>query len=189
MKGSFGLNRLVKKAQNLERKLEFDLIKTGATSIETYKNRCLGYIERLGMLTNVSMEDKKAAARKMYKVYFNLQDFEGAEQETDMEVSLEELLRQLDLAVVETHSANVRSGGGLGFSSVHGLMLAEGISPPQNPYWRTENEAKAGVGKEGSALIGLGFNIRLYKGNQTVVQWREEMKEQKEEVLRDSKMQ
>ena len=68
-------------------------------------------------------------------------------------------------------------------------MLAEGISPPQNPYWRTENEAKAGVGKEGSALIGLGFNIRLYKGNQTVVQWREEMKEQKEEVLRDSKMQ
>jgi len=189
MKGSFGLNRLVKKAQNLERKLEFDLIKTGATSIETYKNRCLGYIERLGMLTNVSMEDKKAAARKMYKVYFNLQDFEGAEQETDMEVSLEELLRQLDLAVVETHSANVRSGGGLGFSSVHGLMLAEGISPPQNPYWRTENEAKAGVGKEGSALIGLGFDIRLYKGPQTVVQYRQEMKQQKEEVLRDSKMQ
>ena len=189
MKGSFGLNRLVRKAQNLERKLEFDLIKTGATSIETYKNRCLGYIERLGMLTNVSMEEKKAAARKMYKVYFNLQDFEGAEQESDMEVSLESLLHQLDLAVVETHSANVRSGGGLGFSSVHGLMLAEGISPPQNPYWRTENEAKAGVGKEGNALIGLGFDISLYKGPQTVVQYRQEMKRQKEEVLRDTKVQ
>ena len=189
MKGSFGLNRLVRKAQNLERKVEYDLVKTGATSIETYKNRCLGYIERLGMLTNVSMEDKKAAARKMYKVYFNLQDFEGAEQESDMEVSLESLLHQLDLAVVEAHSANVRSGGGLGFSSVHGLMLAEGISPPQNPYWRTENEVKAGVGKEGSALIGLGFDISLYKGNQTMVQYRQEMKEQKKEVLRDRKMQ
>jgi len=64
MKGSFGLNRLVRKAQNLERKLEYDLVKTGATSIETYKNRCLGYIERLGMLTNVSMADKKEAARR-----------------------------------------------------------------------------------------------------------------------------
>jgi hypothetical protein len=189
MKGSFGLNRLVRKAQNLERKLEYDLVKTGATSIETYKNRCLGYIERLGMLTNVPMAEKKDAARKMYKVYFNLQDFEGAEQETDMEVSLESLLHQLDLAVVETHSANVRSGGGLGFSSVHGLMLAEGISPPQNPYWRTENEVKAGVGKEGSALIGLGFDRSLYREPQSVVQWREEMKEQKEEVLRATKMQ
>ena len=189
MKGSFGLNRLVRKAQNLERKLEYDLVKTGSSSIETYKNRCLGYIERLGMLTNVPMAEKKDAARKMYKVYFNLQDFEGAEQETDMEVSLESLLHQLDLAVVETHSANVRSGGGLGFSSVHGLMLAEGISPPQNPYWRTENEVKAGVGKEGSALLGLGFDRSLYREPQSVVQWREEMKQQKEEVLRATKMQ
>ena len=188
MKGSFGLNRLVRKAQNLERKLEYDLVKTGSSSIETYKNRCLGYIERLAMLTNVSMADKKEAARKMYKVYFNLQDFEGAEQETDMEVSLESLLHQLDLAVVETHSANVRSGGGLGFSSVHGLMLAEGISPPQNPYWRTENEVKAGVGKEGNALIGLGFDRSLYREPQSVVQWRQEMKEQKEEVLSDTKV-
>ncbi len=188
MKGSFGLNRLVRKAQNLERKLEFDIVKTGATSIETYKNRCLGYIERLGMLTNVSMAEKKDAARKMYKVYFNLQDFEGAEQETDMEVSLEALLPELDMAIVEAYSADVRSGG-LGFSSTHGLMLAEGLSAPKNPYWRAENEVKAGVGKEGNALIGLGFDISLYKGPQTVVQYRQEMKEQKEEVLRATKMQ
>ena len=189
MKGSFGLNRLVRKAQNLERKVEFDLTKRGTTKIETYKNRCLGYIERLGTLTNVSMEDKKEAARKMYKVYFNLQDFEGTAKENDMEVLLEDLLHQLDMAVVETHSANVRSGGGLGFSSTHGLMLAEGRSPPQNPYWSVDNEVKAGVGAEGNALIGLGFDRSLYKGEQTVVEWREEMKQQKEEVLRDTKMQ
>jgi len=188
MKGSFGLNRLVRKAQNLERKLEYDLVKTGSSSIETYKNRCLGYIERLAMLTNVSMAEKKDAARKMYKVYFNLQDFEGAEQETDMEVSLEALLPELDMAIVEAYSADVRSGG-LGFSSTHGLMLAEGLSAPKNPYWRAENEAKAGVGKEGSALLGLGFDRSLYKEPQSVVQWREEMKEQKEEVLRATKMQ
>ena len=182
MKGSFGLNRLVRKAQNLERKLEYDLVKTGSSSIETYKNRCLGYIERLAMLTNVSMAEKKDAARKMYKVYFNLQDFEGAEQETDMEVSLEALLPELDMAIVEAYSADVRSGG-LGFSSTHGLMLAEGLSAPKNPYWRAENEVKAGVGKEGSALLGLGFDRSLYREPQSVVQWREEMKQQKKEVL------
>ena len=187
MKGSFGLNRLVRKAQNLERKVEYDLVKRGATSIETYKNRWLGYIERVGQLTNVSIQDKKAAVRKMFKVYFNLQDFEGAEKETDMEVSLEALLPDLDMAIVEAYSADVRSGG-LGFSSTHGLMLAEGLSAPKNPYWRTENEVKAGVGKEGSALIGLGFDISLYKGPQTVVQYRQEMKSQKKEVLSDTKV-
>ncbi len=179
---SYGLKRLVKKAQNLERIVEFDLVKKGTTRIETYKNRCLGYIERLGMLTNVSKEDKEVAARKMYKVYFNLQDYEGAEKESDMEVSLEALLPELDMAIVESYSANVRSGG-LGFSSTHGLMLAEGLSAPKNPYWRAENEAKAGVGKEGNALIGLGFDRDLYREPQSMVQWREEMKRQKKEVL------
>jgi hypothetical protein len=89
------------------------------------------------MLTNVSKQDKEVAARKMYKVYFNLQDYEGAEKESDMEVSLEALLPELDMAIVESYSADVRSGG-LGFSSTHGLMLAEGLSAPKNPYWRTQ---------------------------------------------------
>ena len=180
MKGSFGLNRLVRKAQNLERKLEYDLVKTGSSSIETYKNRCLGYIERLAMLTNVSMADKKEAARKMYKVYFNLQDFEGSEQETDMEVSLEALLPELDMAIVEAYSADVRSGG-LGFSSTHGLMLAEGLSAPKNPYWNLENSVKT--------QAPIRDTDYVYKPKQDVVQWREEMKQQKAEVLRDSKMQ
>ena len=180
MKGSFGLNRLVKKAQNLERKLEYDLVKTGSSSIETYKNRCLGYIERLAMLTNVSMAEKKDAARKMYKVYFNLQDFEGSEQESDMEVSLEALLPELDMAIVEAYSADVRSGG-LGFSSTHGLMLAEGLSAPKNPYWSAENSVKT--------QAPIRDTNYVYKPKQDVVQWREEMKQQKAEVLRATKMQ
>ena len=178
MKGSFGLNRLVRKAQNLERKLEYDLVKTGSSSIETYKNRCLGYIERLAMLTNVSMADKKEAARKMYKVYFNLQDFEGSEQESDMEVSLEALLPELDMAIVESYSAEVRSGG-LGFSSTHGLMLAEGLSAPKNPYWSAENSVKTQAPIRDSNYV--------YKGKQTVVQWRQQMFLQKGAVMREHK--
>ena len=177
---SYGLKRLVKKAQNLERIVEFDLVKKGTTRIETYKNRCLGYIERLGMLTNVSKEDKEVAARKMYKVYFNLQDYEGAEKESDMEVSLEALLPDLDMAIVEAYSAEVRSGG-LGYSSTNGLMLAEGLSAPKNPYWSAENSVKT--------QAPIRDVYYTYKGKQTVVQWREEMKQQKEEVLRDTKMQ
>ena len=179
MRASYGLERLVKKAQGLERKVEFDIVKTGTTKIETYKNRCLGYIERLGMMTNVSKQDKEVAARKMYKVYFNLQDYEGAEKESDMEVSLEALLPELDMAIVESYSAEVRSGG-LGFSSTHGLMLAEGLSAPKNPYWSLENSVKT------QAPIRDVYYV--YKGKQSVVQWREEMKQQKEEVLRDTKV-
>ena len=180
MRASYGLNRLLKKAEGLERKVEYDIKKTGTTSIETYKNRCLGYIERLGMLTNVSKQDKEVAARKMYKIYFNLQDYEGGEKESDMEVSLESLLPELDLAIVEAYSADLRSGG-LGFSSTNGLMLAEGLSAPKNPYWSAENSVKT--------QAPIRDEYYVYKGKQTVVQWREEMKQQKEEVLRDTKVQ
>ena len=180
MRASYGLERLVKKAQGLERKVEFDIVKTGTTKIETYKNRCLGYIERLGMMTNVSKQDKEVAARKMYKIYFNLQDYEGAEKESDMEVSLEALLPELDMAIVEAYSADVRSGG-LGFSSTHGLMLAEGLSAPKNPYWNLENSVKT--------QAPIRDTNYVYKPKQNVVQWREEMKQQKEEVLRATKMQ
>ena len=180
MRASYGLNRLLKKAEGLERKVEYDIKKTGTTSIETYKNRCLGYIERLGMLTNVSKQDKEVAARKMYKIYFNLQDYEGGEKESDMEVSLESLLPELDLAIVEAYSADLRSGG-LGFSTVNALMLAEGLSAPKNPYWSLENSVKT--------QAPIRDEYYVYKGKQSVVQWREEMKQQKEEVLRDTKVQ
>ena len=180
MRASYGLNRLLKKAEGLERKVEYDIKKTGTTSIETYKNRCLGYIERLGMLTNVSKQDKEVAARKMYKIYFNLQDYEGGEKESDMEVSLESLLPELDLAIVEAYSADLRSGG-LGFSTVNALMLAEGLSAPKNPLWSAENSVKT--------QAPIRDEYYVYKGKQSVVQWREEMKQQKEEVLRDTKVQ
>ena len=178
MRASYGLERLVKKAQGLERKVEFDLVKKGSTRIETYKNRCLGYIERLGMLTNVSMADKEDAARKIYKVYFNLQDYEGSEKESDMEVSLESLLPELDMAIVESYSAEVRSGG-MGYSSTRGLMLAEGLSAPKNPYWNAENSVKT--------QAPISDPNYVYKPRQDVVQWRKEMKQQKKEVL-DGKM-
>ena len=177
MRASYGLERLVKKAQGLERKVEFDIVKTGTTKIETYKNRCLGYIERLGMMTNVSKQDKEVAARKMYKIYFNLQDYEGAEKESDMEVSLEALLPELDMAIVESYAANSRSGG-LGCSSTHGLMLAEGLSAPKNPYWILENSVKT--------QAPIRDVYYTYKGKPTMADDRAEMRRQKAEVLRGS---
>ena len=177
MRASYGLNRLLKKAEGLERKVEYDIKKTGTTSIETYKNRCLGYIERLGMLTNVSKQDKGVAARKMYKIYFNLQDYEGGEKESDMEVSLESLLPELDLAIVEAYSADLRSGG-LGFSSTNGLMLAEGLSAPKDPYWSLENSVKT--------QAPIRDVYYTYKGKPTMADHRAEMRRQKEEVLRGS---
>ena len=140
------------------------------------------------MLTNVSMEEKEVAARKIYKVYFNLQDYVGAEKETDMEVSLESLASELDFAIAESYAADSRTGG-LGFSSTRGLMLAEGLSAPKDPFWRVENEVKAGVGEEGNALIGLGFDINTYKGKETMAEHRKEMARQKREVLRATKVQ
>ena len=60
-------------------------------------------------------------------------------------------------------------------------MLAEGLSAPKNPYWNAENSVKT--------QAPIRDEYYVYKGKQTVVQWREEMKQQKEGVLRDTKVQ
>jgi hypothetical protein len=83
------------------------------------------------------------------------------------------------MAIVESYSAEVRSGG-LGFSSTHGLMLAEGLSAPKNPYWSLENSVK-------TQAPMYNPNYR-YIPKPTMADHRAEMKQQKEGVLRDTKV-
>ena len=73
------IKRLIRKAENLERKVEFDLRKKGVTHLETYRNRCLLYAEKVNDLTQVPERQKVTARRRIFKVYFNLQESMGTE--------------------------------------------------------------------------------------------------------------
>jgi len=171
------LHRLINKAENLERKIAWDIKKRGTTPIETYKNRCLMYAERVNDLTNVSEEAKQAAKRRIFNVYFRLQDYAGSESITpDREEYLEELLPELDMAIVEAYSSNSRTGG-MGFSSTTNMMLVEGLKAAKNPYWLASNAAKTQAPEYDGKYV--------YKPKQTMVQWKVEMKDQKREMLNE----
>ena len=64
------IKRLIRKAENLERKVEFDLRKKGVTHLETYRNRCLLYAEKVNDLTQVPERQKVTARRRIF--YRNL---------------------------------------------------------------------------------------------------------------------
>lgn len=170
---SYTLYRLINKAENLEKKIYFDLKKTGTAPIDTYKNRCLMYAERVNNLIHVSDAEKDRAKRRIFKVYFRLQDYSGSE--ATKEESLEDFIPELDMAIIEAHSADVRSGG-LGFSSTNNMMMVEGLRAPKNKYWSAANSVKT----QGPMCSP---NRITYKPRESMVQYREEMKRQKKEIL------
>ncbi len=168
------LHRLINKAENLERKIAWDIKKTRSAPIETYKNRCLMYAERVNDLTNVSESARKAAKRRIFNVYFRLQDHSGVER--SREEYLEELLPELDMAIVEAYSSDSRTGG-MGFSSTTNMMLIEGLKAAKNPYWLASNAVKTQTPEYDGKYV--------YKPKQTMVQWKVEMKDQKREILNE----
>ena len=168
------IKRLIRKPENVERKVEFDLRKKGVTHLETYRNRCLLYAEKVNDLTQVPERQKVTARRRIFKVYFNLQDYNGIEH--TQEEHLEDMMGDLDLAIVEAHAADVRSGG-MGYSSVSNVMMAGGIGLPKNPYWNAGNAAKA------KKIVDYDTSDHVYKPTQSVVEWRDQMKKEKAGVL------
>ena len=171
------LHRLINKAENLERKIVWDIKKTGTTPIEKYKNRCLMYAEKVNDLTNVSESARQAAKRRIFRVYFNLQDYSGNESvDPKHEEHLEELLPELNMAIVESYSSDSRTGG-MGFSSTTNMMLIEGLTAAKNPYWIPSNAAKTQTPED--------YGKYVYKPKPSMVQWKVEMKDQKREILNE----
>ena len=62
---------------------------------------------------------------------------------------------------------------------MNGLMLAEGLAAPKNPYWNALNSVKTQA-----PMYDPNY---VYKPRQTMADHRTEMKRQKKEVL-DGKM-
>jgi hypothetical protein len=168
------IKKLIRKAENLERKVAYDLRKRGASPIDTYMDRCLRYAEQINDLTQVPDRQKVPARRRIFKVYFNLQDYTGIEH--TQEEHLEDMMGDLDLAIVEAHSADMRTGG-MGFSSANNVMMTGGLGAPKNPYWNAGNYAKA------KKVVEIDTSNHVYKPKQTMVQWKEANKQEKKGVL------
>jgi len=177
---NFLLDRFVRKGLTLMKKVQHDREKSNSIPIEIYKNRCLGYIERVNELKHYNQDDIKYAKKRLFNVYFYLQSVSGPERQTphQTEISIEVVYKALNQAVYDDY---YRRSGGLGYSVARGLTLCEEKGEPINHYFRKVKK---------SPVIYLRPNKEniMYKAKQTKQEWLDEMAKQKKEVLDENKL-
>ena len=161
------------------KKVQYDRDKSNSIPIEIYKNRCLGYIERVNELKHCNQDDIKYAKKRLFNVYFYLQSVSGPERQnpSNNEIPIEIMQVALDQAVTDVY----RRSGGLGYSVVRGLTLCEKKGEPINHYFRKVKK---------SPVIYLRPNKEniMYKAKQTKQEWLDEMAKQKKEILDENKL-
>lgn len=155
------------------KKVQNDIDKSDSVPIEIYKNRCLGYIERVNELKHCNQDDIKYAKKKLFNVYFYLQSVSGAERQNpgNTEVSIELVQVTLEKAYTDEY----KHSGGLGYTTARGLTLTEERGEPINHYFRKVKK---------SPVTYLRSNEETSEMSSQVIQeWRDEMTKQKKEVL------
>jgi hypothetical protein len=162
------------------KKVQHDRDKSNSIPIEIYKNRCLGYIERVNELKHCNQDDIKYAKKRLFNVYFYLQSVSGPERQnpSNNEIPIEIMQVALDQAVTDVY----RRSGGLGYSVVRGLTLCEKKGEPINHYFRKV--------KKSPVISRINRHIEEDKImiKQTMQEWRDEMAKQKKEVLDENKL-
>jgi len=178
---NFLLDRFVRKGLTLMKKVQHDREKSNSIPIEIYKNRCLGYIERVNELKHYNQDDIKYAKKRLFNVYFYLQSVSGPERQTphQTEISIEVVYKALNQAVYDDY---YRRSGGLGYSVVRGLTLCEKKGEPINHYFRKV--------KKSPVISRINRHIEEDKImiKQTMQEWRDEMAKQKKEILDENKL-
>jgi len=178
---NFLLDRFVRKGLTLMKKVQHDREKSNSIPIEIYKNRCLGYIERVNELKHYNQDDIKYAKKRLFNVYFYLQSVSGPERQTphQTEISIEVVYKALNQAVYDDY---YRRSGGLGYSVARGLTLCEKKGEPINHYFRKV--------KKSPVISRINRHIEEDKImiKQTMQEWRDEMAKQKKEILDENKL-
>ncbi len=177
---NFLLDRFVRKGLTLMKKVQHERDKSNSIPIEIYKNRCLGYIERVNELKHYNQDDIKYAKKRLFNVYFYLQSVSGPERQNpgNNEIPIEIMQVALDQAVTDVY----RRSGGLGYSVVRGLTLCEKKGEPINHYFRKV--------KKSPVISRINRHIEEDKImiKQTMQEWRDEMAKQKKEILDENKL-
>ena len=173
MTANFLLDQFVRKGLTLMKKVQYDKDKSDSIPIEIYKNRCLGYIERVNELKHCNSDDLKYAKKRLFNVYFYLQSVSGSERQNpgNTEVSLELVQATLERAYTDEY----KHSGGLGYTTARGLTLTEERGEPINHYFRKVKKSPV------TYLHPIEETSEMSK--QVMQEWRDDMAKQKKEVL------
>ena len=177
------INETIKKAENLLTQIGAEINKTQGkhgVPIDIYMNDCLGYINSINKLANVTKKKKEKAKKKLFSIYLSLQDYKGSERQTrkpfpkGREVSIEEI------GGYYLTSADAYKGG-LGFSGISSGMFLQNSGPKHDQYWKPPSKSEARlISPEEHDIIQAEYEENR---RDTYEEWEEEMKLQKKALL------
>ena len=170
-------NKIIKKAENLLRDIRIKSQKNvmSGIPIEVYKNYCLDYAERLSKLKNITKNQKFEGRKRIFDVYFKLQDYEGPERQTE---------KGQEIPFSSLQSANAYKGG-LGFSGISDALFLQASGPKINQYWKPPPKKPVVLTpKKDYGIIQDDYEKHKEEaGRMTLDEFHEEMRRQKEELL------
>ena len=170
-------NKIIKKAENLLRDVKIKQQKNvlSGIPIEVYKNYCLDYAERLSKLKNITKNQKFEGRKRIFDVYFKLQDYEGPERQTE---------KGQEIPFSSLQSANAYKGG-LGFSGISDALFLQASGPKINQYWKPPPKKPVVLTpKKDYGIIQDDYERHKEEaGRMTLDEFHEEMRRQKEELL------
>ena len=170
-------NKIIKKAENLLRDVKIKQQKNvlSGIPIEVYKNYCLDYAERLSKLKNITKNQKFEGRKRIFNVYFKLQDYEGPERQTE---------KGQEIPFSSLQSANAYKGG-LGFSGISDALFLQASGPKINQYWKPPPKKPAVLTpKKDYGIMQDDYEKHKEEAHRmTLDEFHEEMKRQKQELL------
>ena len=166
-------NKIIKKAENLLRDVKIKQQKNvmSGIPIEVYKNYCLDYAERLSKLKNITKNQRFEGRKRIFNVYFKLQEYEGPERQTK---------RGREIPFSSLQSANAYKGG-LGFSGISDGLFLQSSGPKINQYWKPPPKSK--VKTAPSSVHDWLMEDYEERRPLTLDEFHEEMDRQKREIL------
>ena len=153
--------------------------------IDIYMNDCLKYIDTVNNLKNISKRQKEKAKKRLFNIYFSLQDYQGAERQTRKPWPQGKEIALADLRGEYLISADAFKGG-LGFSGISSGMFLQQSGPKHDQYWKPTPKSK--VKTAPSSMHEWMMEDYEEKRSLTLDEFHEEMKRQKEELLYEMRM-
>ena len=177
------VNKIINKGENLLKKIGAEINRTQGVHgipIDIYMNDCLKYIDTVNNLKNISKRQKEKAKKRLFNIYFSLQDYEGAERQTRKPWTQGKEIALADLRGEYLISADAFKGG-LGFSGISSGMFLQQSGPKHDQYWKPTPKSK--VKTAPSSVHEWMMEDYEERRPITLDEFHEEMDRQKREVL------
>jgi len=177
------VNKIINKGENLLKKIGAEINRTQGVHgipIDIYMNDCLKYIDTVNSLKNISKRQKEKAKKRLFNIYFSLQDYEGAERQTRKPWPQGKEIALADLRGEYLISADAFKGG-LGFSGISSGMFLQQSGPKHDQYWKPTPKSK--VKTAPSSVHEWMMEDYEERRSITLDEFHEEMDRQKREVL------